>query len=100
MQVLTASPRSAGARSGTSGSSRIGSDELRWPAMETATVVALQRVRDLVARWKGRGGRGGASGCNGKAGQWLWPWQQRAAAVSALGHKRERAEKGEGVGRE
>ena len=62
-------------------------------------MAALQRVRDLVARWRGRGGRGGASGRNGKAGQWLWPWQQRAAAVSALGRERGREQRrGKGSG--
>ena len=58
-------------------------------------MAALQRVWDLVAWWRGRGGRGGASGRNGMARQWLWSRQQRAAAMSALGRERGRAEKGE-----
>ena len=55
VEELTASPTSARARSGTSGSSRINGNELRWPATETAMVTMKQRVR---GREKRRGGIG------------------------------------------
>ena len=100
-QGLTGIVQGGSASSGKRRWWRIDGEDPRRPAMETAMVAALQRVRDLVARWGGRGGRGGASGRNGKAGQWLWPWQQRAAAVSSARAARERGQRrGNEFGRE
>ena len=53
----------------------------------------MQRVRDLVARWRGRGGRGGArrhsEGSRGRR----WPRRYGGAAAAALGLERERERK-------
>ena len=59
---LTARSMSSSVVSGRRRRRRIDRGVLRWPATETVMVAALQRVRDLVARWRGRGGRGGVRG--------------------------------------
>ena len=90
---LTARSMSSSVVSGRRRRRRIDRGDLRWPATETAMVAALQRVRDLVARWRGRGGRGGArrhsEGSRGRR----WPRRYGGAAAAALGLEREREQK-------
>ena len=59
--------------------------------MEAAMVAALQRVRDLVARWGERGGRGGAFERIGEARGWRWPRGSSSVAAAPFGRVRERS---------
>ena len=49
-EELTAMRQGRLAASGTLSRRRINDDDLRWPTRETAAVVALRRIRGLVAR--------------------------------------------------
>ena len=70
--------------------------------METAMVAALQRVRDLLARWGERGGRGGAFERIGEARGWRWPRGSSSVAAAPFGPgEREGAEeRGDAAGEE
>ena len=88
---LTAVATGVEAGSGKRRRWRIDGEDPRRPVVEKATVAALQRVRDLVAWWRGRGGRGGSSARVGEARGRLWLRLWRTAATGAFGHEREGA---------
>lgn len=82
-QELTARSERSSASSGASCVRRINGGGGRSPRGKTMVVSGLQRVRGLVAWWRGRGGRGGASGRKYEARQWLWPRRCSSAATDA-----------------
>ena len=92
-EELTAVPQGWLVGSGMSCRRRIERRRALMAGDGTAMVAALQRVRNLVARWRGRGGRGGArrhsEGSRGRR----WPRRYGGAAAAALGLEREREQK-------